>query len=294
MRQLKISHSITNRDSQSLEKYLQEIGKIDLLTPEEEVDLAKKVKAGDQEALERLTKANLRFVVSVAKQYQHQGLALSDLINEGNLGLIEAAKRFNETRGFKFISYAVWWIRQSIFYALALQVRVVKLPLNKIGILTKTNRVLQYLEQSLEREPNLEEIVEYYQNFYKKVITEEEIEEVIKNADNQKSLNDFVNDDTNPTTLGETIEDTNERPPDEKLILLESLKIDLATSLHKLKPRETNVIKMFFGIEQSHPMSLDEIGEIMDLSKERVRQIKDKALSILRKPTNRKFLQRHL
>ena len=287
MRQLKITKSITNRESQSLEKYLQEIGKVDLLTPEEEVDLAKRIKEGDQEALEKLTKANLRFVVSVAKQYQNQGLSLSDLINEGNLGLIKAAQRFDETRGFKFISYAVWWIRQSILQALAEQSRIVRLPLNKVGSLNKINRAFSELEQEYEREPSSEELAELLE------ITIEEVETTLGVAARHVSMDaPFVEGEDN--SLLDVLENSNTPTTDKRLEYKESLSKEIGRSLNTLTERQCDVIKLYFGIGIEHPMSLEDIGEKFGLTRERVRQIKDKAINKLRSASRSKLLKNYL
>jgi len=287
MRQLKITKSITNRESQSLEKYLQEIGKVDLLTPEEEVDLAKKIKEGDQEALEKLTKANLRFVVSVAKQYQNQGLSLSDLINEGNLGLIKAAQRFDETRGFKFISYAVWWIRQSILQALAEQSRIVRLPLNKVGSLNKINRAFSELEQEFEREPSSDELADLLE------ITSEEVETTLGVAARHVSMDaPFVDGEDN--SLLDVIENSATPGTDTKLEYAESLRREIERSLNTLTERQCDVIKLYFGIGIEHPMSLEDIGDRFGLTRERVRQIKDKAINKLRSASRSKLLKHYL
>lgn len=287
MRQLKITKSITNRESQSLEKYLQEIGKVDLLTPEEEVDLAKKIKEGDQEALEKLTKANLRFVVSVAKQYQNQGLSLSDLINEGNLGLIKAAQRFDETRGFKFISYAVWWIRQSILQALAEQSRIVRLPLNKVGSLNKINRAFSELEQEYEREPSSEELADLLE------ITSDEVETTLGVAARHVSMDaPFVDGEDN--SLLDVLENSGTPGTDTKLEYAESLRREIERSLNTLTERQCDVIKLYFGIGIEHPMSLEDIGDRFGLTRERVRQIKDKAINKLRSASRSKLLKHYL
>ncbi|HPG06260.1 MAG TPA: RNA polymerase sigma factor RpoD/SigA [Saprospiraceae bacterium] len=287
MRQLKITKSITNRESQSLEKYLQEIGKVDLLTPEEEVDLAKRIKQGDQLALERLTKANLRFVVSVAKQYQNQGLSLSDLINEGNLGLIKAAQRFDETRGFKFISYAVWWIRQSILQALAEQSRIVRLPLNKVGSLNKINRAFSELEQEFEREPSVEELANMLE------IPTEEVETTLGVAARHVSMDaPFVDGEDN--SLLDVLENDNTPGTDQHLEYDESLRQEIERSLSTLTDRQCDVIKLYFGIGVEHPMSLEDIGEKFGLTRERVRQIKDKAINKLRSASRSKLLKHYL
>ena len=287
MRQLKITKSITNRESQSLEKYLQEIGKVDLLTPEEEVDLAKRIKQGDQEALEKLTKANLRFVVSVAKQYQNQGLSLSDLINEGNLGLIKAAQRFDETRGFKFISYAVWWIRQSILQALAEQSRIVRLPLNKVGSLNKINKAFSELEQTFEREPSPEELAEMLE------ISTEEVETTLGVAARHVSMDaPFVDGEDN--SLLDVLENGGTPGTDNFLAYGESLSTEINRSLGTLTDRQCDVIKLYFGIGVEHPMSLEDIGEKFGLTRERVRQIKDKAINKLRTKSRSKLLKHYL
>ena len=287
MRQLKITKSITNRESQSLEKYLQEIGKVDLLTPEEEVDLAKRIKQGDQEALEKLTKANLRFVVSVAKQYQNQGLSLSDLINEGNLGLIKAAQRFDETRGFKFISYAVWWIRQSILQALAEQSRIVRLPLNKVGSLNKINRAFSMLEQEFEREPSAEELAAVLE------IATEEVETTLGVAARHVSMDaPFVDGEDN--SLLDVLENSTTPGTDADLSYTQSLRREIERSLGTLTERQCDVIKLYFGIGVEHPMSLEDIGDKFGLTRERVRQIKDKAINKLRSVSRSKLLKHYL
>ncbi len=287
MRQLKITKSITNRESQSLEKYLQEIGKVDLLTPEEEVELAKRIKQGDQIALEKLTKANLRFVVSVAKQYQNQGLSLSDLINEGNLGLIKAAQRFDETRGFKFISYAVWWIRQSILQALAEQSRIVRLPLNKVGSLNKINKAFSELEQEYEREPSPEELADMLE------IPTEEVETTLGVAARHVSMDaPFVEGEDN--SLLDVLENGGTPGTDQELEYNESLRREIERSLSTLTDRQCDVIKLYFGIGVEHPMSLEDIGEKFGLTRERVRQIKDKAINKLRSANRSKLLKHYL
>ncbi|MEY3195422.1 MAG: hypothetical protein RIQ78_1519 [Bacteroidota bacterium] len=287
MRQLKITKSITNRESQSLEKYLQEIGKVDLLTPEEEVDLAKRIKQGDQIALEKLTKANLRFVVSVAKQYQNQGLSLSDLINEGNLGLIKAAQRFDETRGFKFISYAVWWIRQSILQALAEQSRIVRLPLNKVGSLNKINKAFSELEQTFEREPSPEELAELLE------ISTDEVETTLGVAARHVSMDaPFVEGEDN--SLLDVLENNTMPGTDSHLEYADSLRREIERSLGTLTDRQADVIKLYFGIGVEHPMSLEDIGDKFGLTRERVRQIKDKAINKLRATSRSKLLKTYL
>jgi len=286
MRQLKISKQITNRESQSLDKYLQEIGKVDLLTPDEEVELAKRIRDGDQVALERLTKANLRFVVSVAKQYQNQGLSLGDLINEGNLGLIKAAQRFDETRGFKFISYAVWWIRQSILQALAEQSRIVRLPLNRVGSLNKISKTFSELEQRYEREPSPEELAEELD------ITPAEVIDTLKISGRHVSMDaPFVQGEDN--TLLDVLENDAEDKPDSEL-MNDSLRREVQRALSTLTPREADVITFYFGLNGEHPMTLEEIGEKFNLTRERVRQIKEKAIRRLRHTTRSKALKPYL
>jgi RNA polymerase primary sigma factor len=287
MRQLKITKSITNRESQSLEKYLQEIGKVDLITPEEEVQLAIRIKQGDQKALEKLTKANLRFVVSVAKQYQNQGLSLSDLINEGNLGLIKAAQRFDETRGFKFISYAVWWIRQSILQALAEQSRIVRLPLNKVGLSNKISKAYSMLEQEFEREPSTEELAELLE------IGTEEVETTLGVAARHVSVDaPFVDSEDN--SLLDVLENPNADAADADLEHHDSLRCEIERSLSTLTDRQRDVIKLYFGIGVEHPMSLEDIGEKFSLTRERVRQIKDKAITKLRTASRCELLKTYL
>ena len=287
MRQLKITKSITNRESQSLEKYLQEIGKVDLLTPDDEVDLAQRIREGDQIALEKLTKANLRFVVSVAKQYQNQGLSLSDLINEGNLGLIKAAQRFDETRGFKFISYAVWWIRQSILQALAEQSRIVRLTLNKVGSLNKINKAFSELEQTFEREPTAEELAEVLE------LQTSEVETTLGVAARHVSMDaPFVDGEDN--SLLDVLENNNTDKTDGALEYKDSLRNEIERSLSTLSERQKDVIKLYFGIGVEHPMSLEDIGIKFDLTRERVRQIKDKAINKLRTTSRSKLLKAYL
>jgi RNA polymerase primary sigma factor len=275
MRQLKITKSITNRESQSLEKYLQEIGRVDLITPEEEVQLAVRIKQGDQRALDKLTKANLRFVVSVAKQYQNQGLSLSDLINEGNFGLIKAAQRFDETRGFKFISYAVWWIRQSILQALAEQSRIVRLPLNKVGLSNKISRAYSMLEQEFEREPTVEELAELLD------IGHEEIETTLGVAARHVSM-DAPFAETEENSLLDVLENPNAEAADAILMHNDSLRCEIGRSLNTLSDRQRDVLTLFYGIGVENPMSLEDIGDKFALTRERVRQIKDKAITRLR------------
>jgi RNA polymerase primary sigma factor len=287
MRQLKISKSITNRESQSLEKYLQEIGKVDLITPEEEVRLAKLIKQGDQQALDRLTGANLRFVVSVAKQYQNQGLSLPDLINEGNLGLIKAAQRFDETKGFKFISYAVWWIRQSILQSLAEQARIVRLPLNKVGLTNKINKAFSQLEQEFEREPSAEELAELLN------MQTEEVAASLSVSSRHVSMDSPLSDGEE-NTLMDVMHNPNADATDQELEHKQSLKTEIDRSLKTLTERQQEVIRYFFGIGVDHPLSLEDIGERFNLTRERVRQIKDKAISKLKSNTRCKLLKVYL
>jgi RNA polymerase primary sigma factor len=273
MRQLKITQSITNRESQSLDKYLHEIGKVDLITAEEEVELAQRIREGDQVALEKLTKTNLRFVVSVAKQYQNQGLTLGDLINEGNLGLIKAAKRFDETKGFKFISYAVWWIRQSILQAIAEQSRIVRLPLNQVGSLSKISKAFSKLEQEYEREPSPEELADILET------TVDKVSDTLSNSGRHVSMDaPFVQGEEN--TLLDVLE--NHDPDTDSSLIDESLSEEIKRSLATLTEREREIIVLFFGLGSNHQLSLEEIGEKFNLTRERVRQIKDKALQRLR------------
>ncbi|MBS9766573.1 MAG: sigma-70 family RNA polymerase sigma factor [Flavobacteriaceae bacterium] len=286
MRQLKITKQVTNRETASLDKYLQEIGKVDLITADEEVELAQRIKAGDQVALEKLTKANLRFVVSVAKQYQNQGLTLPDLINEGNMGLIKAAKRFDETRGFKFISYAVWWIRQSILQALAEQSRIVRLPLNKIGSINKINKMYAFLEQENERAPSAEEIAK------KLDMSVSDVKESIKNSGRHISMDAplIEGEDSN---LYDVL-NTGESPNPDKSLLHESLRVEILRALETLTPREADVIRLYFGIAGQQPLTLEEIGETFDLTRERVRQIKEKAIRRLKHTSRSKILKTYL
>jgi RNA polymerase primary sigma factor len=287
MRQLKITKSITNRESQSLEKYLQEIGKVELVSPEDEVKLARLIKQGDQKALDRLTKGNLRFVVSVAKQYQNQGLSLPDLINEGNLGLIKAAQRFDETRGFKFISYAVWWIRQSILQSLAEQARIVRLPLNKVGLTNRIQKTYSQLEQEYEREPSAEEVAEALGM---------DIEEVTAsmNISSRHVSMDSPMSEGEENTLLDVLENPNAEKTDGDLVYNQSLKTEIERSLTTLTERQKEVICFFFGIGVDHPMSLEDIGEKFSLTRERVRQIKDKAITKLKTNTRCQVLRTYL
>ncbi len=286
MRQLKITKQVTNRDTISLDKYLNEIGKMTLITPEEEALLARRIREGDQEALEKLTQANLRFVVSVAKQYQNQGLTLGDLINEGNLGLIKAAQRFDESRGFKFISYAVWWIRQSILQALAEQARIVRLPLNKIGFINKIQKAFNQLEQDFEREP-----------------TNEEIAQVL--ATSPAEIRDALNTYMRPVSVDAPIvsgEDTclldilpEEENSPERSMMSDSLRREIERALNSLTPRESEVIRLYYGLDPDHaPMTLEEIGQRLDLTRERVRQIKEKAIRRLKHNSRSKILRSYL
>ena len=284
MRQLKITKSITNRESQSLEKYLQEIGKVELISSEEEVRLAALIRQGCQKSLDRLTKANLRFVVSVAKQYQNQGLSLPDLINEGNLGLIKAAQRFDETRGFKFISYAVWWIRQSILQALAEQSRIVRLPLNKVGLTNRIQKAFSQLEQQFEREPSAEELAELLE------IDLDEVSASLSISSRHVSMDTPISEGEDGTLL-DVLENPNADKTDGELDHTQSLKTEIDRSLKTLTERQKEVICYFFGIGVDHPMSLEDIGERFNLTRERVRQIKDKAITKLR-TTNRVNLLR--
>lgn len=286
MRQLKITKQLTNRDTASLETYLQEIGKVDLITADEEVALAQRIKAGDHLALEELTKANLRFVVSVSKQYQNQGLTLSDLINEGNLGLIKAAGRFDETRGFKFISYAVWWIRQSILQALAEQSRIVRLPLNKVGSIHKINKMYTYLEQSNERPPSAEEIAKELD------MTIADVKESLKNTGGHISMDAPLvhGEDSN---LYDVLR-SGESPNPDHALLHESLRTEIERALDTLTPREAAVIKLYFGLLNKRPLTLEEIGENFNLTRERVRQIKEKAMRRLKHTSRNKILMTYL
>ena len=284
MRQLKITKSITNRESQSLEKYLQEIGKVELLSPEEEVRLAVLIRKGDQKALDRLTKATLRFVVSVAKQYQNQGLTLPDLINEGNLGLIKAAQRFDETRGFKFISYAVWWIRQSILQALAEQSRIVRLPLNKVGLTNKISKAYSQLEQEYEREPTPEELAALLE------VDTEEVAATLGVAARHVSVDQpmFEGDES---TLIDVLENQNASLADTQMAVDDSLRTEIERSLNSLTERQKEVLCFFFGIGIDHPLSLEDIGQRFNLTRERVRQIKDKAISKLQASSQSRLLR---
>ena len=286
MRQLKITKSITNRESQSLDKYLQEIGREELITAEMEVELAQKIKRGDQIALEKLTKANLRFVVSVAKQYQNQGLTLPDLINEGNLGLIKAAQRFDETRGFKFISYAVWWIRQSILQALAEQSRIVRLPLNQVGSLNKINKAFSRLEQEFERPPSSDELATALE------LTEEKVKDTMKISGRHVSVDAPFVDGEDNSLLDVMV--NNDSPKADLELMRESLQREIERSLSTLNDREKDVVMLFFGIGKKHGLTLEEIGSKFDLTRERVRQIKEKAIRRLRHNSRSKLLKAYL
>jgi RNA polymerase primary sigma factor len=288
MRQLKIAKQVTNRETASLDKYLQEIGRVDLITADEEVELARRIRAGDRAALERLTKANLRFVVSVSKQYQNQGLALPDLINEGNLGLIKAAERFDETRGFKFISYAVWWIRQSILQALAEQARIVRLPLNKIGNINKINRAFSELEQKFERPPSAEELAEFLD-----CSTDEVKQSLAQNGRHISMDAPLVEGDESSSNMYDVLSGEG-MPSPENNLTIESLRSDIKRSLLSLTPRESEVISLFYGLEGRPPMSLEEIGDRFDLTRERVRQIKEKAIRRLKHTSKNKILKSYL
>jgi RNA polymerase primary sigma factor len=288
MRQLKITKSITNRESQSLEKYLQEIGKVELISAEEEVDLSTQIKAGNQQALDRLVKANLRFVVSVAKQYQNQGLTLSDLINEGNLGLIKAALRFDETRGFKFISYAVWWIRQSILQSLAEQSRIVRLPLNKVGLTNRISKAYQQLEQEFEREPTAQELADLLD------IPVEEVTATMSAGFKHISMDTPFSEGEDGGSLMEVLANPNAVRTDEKLEHHESLHMEIERSLKTLTERQKDILCYFFGIGVDHALSLEDIGQRFNLTRERVRQIKDKAITKLRSTSRCKQLRFYL
>ena len=285
MRQLKITKSITNRESESLEKYLQEIGREEMISVEEEVELAQRIKKGDHKALERLTRANLRFVVSVAKQYQNQGLSLPDLINEGNLGLIKAAEKFDETRGFKFISYAVWWIRQSILQAIAEQSRIVRLPLNQVGSVNKINRMLNKFEQENERRPSIEEISQETN------LPEEKVDEAMSANTRHVSVDAPFAEGDEGSLLDVLVNDSS--PMADRQLVIESLQAEIKQALRMLNERERNVIEAFFGIDGPE-MTLEEIGTKYGLTRERVRQIKEKAIRRLREGTKNKVLKAYL
>lgn len=288
MRQLKIAKQVTNRETASLDKYLLEIGRVDLITAEEEVDLARRIREGDQVALDRLTKANLRFVVSVSKQYQNQGLSLPDLINEGNVGLIKAAQRFDETRGFKFISYAVWWIRQSILQALAEQARIVRLPLNKIGTINKINRAFSELEQRFERPPSAEELAEFLD------ITTEEVRQSLANSGRHTSMDAPLKDgDESSSSMLDVMENI-DLPGPESELMKDSLRKEIERSLSTLTHREGDVVRLYYGLSGTPPMTLEEIGTQFDLTRERVRQIKEKAIRRLKHTSRSKILKSYL
>ncbi len=286
MRQLKIIKQVTNRETPALDKYLHEIGKVDLINAEEEVELARRIKNGDEKAMDQLIKANLRFVVSVSKQYQNQGLSLPDLINEGNLGLIKAAQRFDETRGFKFISYAVWWIRQSILQALAEQARIVRLPLNKIGSINKINKAFAELEQKFEREPSIQEIAEAVE------MAPNDVKEALKSAGRHVSMDAPLAQDEE-TTLYDIILSKDSPSPD-KGLLTDSLRKEIERVLSTLTYREASILRLYFGLNGKHPYTLEEIGEEFNLTRERVRQIKEKAIKRLKNATRCKLLKAYL
>jgi RNA polymerase primary sigma factor len=288
MRQLKIAKQVTNRETASLDKYLQEIGRVDLISADEEVELARRIRNGDRVALERLTKANLRFVVSVSKQYQNQGLALPDLINEGNLGLIKAAERFDETRGFKFISYAVWWIRQSILQALAEQARIVRLPLNKIGNINRINKAFSELEQKFERPPSADELAEFLD------CSTEEVKQSLSHNGRHVSMDaPLIDGDESSSNMTDMMIGDSLPNPDSGLVL-ESLRRDIRTSLRTLTARESEVVSMFYGLDDKVTMSLEEIGSKFDLTRERVRQIKEKAIRRLKNTSKNRNLKTYL
>lgn len=288
MRQLKISKQVTNREAASLDKYLVEIGRVDLISAQEEVELAKRIKMGDQKALDRLTRANLRFVVSVAKQYQNQGLTLPDLINEGNLGLIKAAQRFDETRGFKFISYAVWWIRQSILQALAEQARIVRLPLNKIGSIGKINRAFSELEQKLERPPSADELAHHLE------ISVADVKQALASSGRHMSMDAPLKESDESSSSMYDVLENDSLPSPEKDLIHESLQKEINRSLKTLTQREADVLKLYFGLDGNRQMSLDEIGMRFDLTRERVRQIKEKAIRRLKHTSRSKMLKAYL
>jgi RNA polymerase primary sigma factor len=286
MRQLKITKQVTNRDTPSLDKYLQEIGKVDLISPEDEVILARRIKSGDASALKKLVKANLRFVVSVAKQYQNQGMSLPDLINEGNLGLMKAAQRFDETRGFKFISYAVWWIRQAILQALAEQARIVRLPVNKIGSINRINRAFARLEQEYEREPSSQEIADMLE------MIPEDVKESLKTNGRTVSMDAPLSSEED-NTMYDVLQSIDTPSPDKNLIN-ESLAYEIERALSTLSARESKVMKLYFGLGMKHPFTLEEIGEELNLTRERVRQIKEKAIKRIQFTTRCRILKTYL
>jgi RNA polymerase primary sigma factor len=288
MRQLKIIKQVTNRETASLDKYLQEIGREEMISADEEVQLAIRIRQGDRAALERLTKANLRFVVSVSKQYQNQGLALPDLINEGNMGLIKAAERFDETRGFKFISYAVWWIRQSILQALAEQARIVRLPLNKIGVINKINRAFSELEQKYERPPSVDELAEALE------CSTEDVRQSLSNSGRHVSMDaSLVEGDESSSSMYDLLPNDSVPGPENELVI-ESLRKDIERSLTTLTSREGDVVRMYFGLSGKYPLTLEEIGEKFDLTRERVRQIKEKAIRRLKHTSRSRMLKTYL
>lgn len=286
MRQLKITKQVTNRDTPSLDKYLQEIGKVELISPEEEVSLAHRIRSGDHDALARMVKANLRFVVSVAKQYQNQGMTLPDLINEGNLGLIKAAQRFDETRGFKFISYAVWWIRQAILQSLAEQARIVRLPVNKIGSINRINRAYSKLEQEYEREPSAQEIAELLE------LAPEDVKESIRTNGRTISMDAPISSEEDNNMYD--VMQNEEAPSPDRNLINESLAYEIERALSTLSPREARVLKLYFGIGMKHPFTLEEIGEELSLTRERVRQIKEKAIKRIQFTTRCRILKSYL
>lgn len=286
MRQLKIIKQVTNRDTPSLDKYLQEIGKVELISPEEEVNLARRIKSGDNEALKKLINANLRFVVSVAKQYQNQGMSLPDLINEGNLGLMKAAQRFDETRGFKFISYAVWWIRQAILQGLAEQARIVRLPVNKIGSINRINRAFAKLEQEFEREPNSQEIAELLE------MVPEEVKDALKTNGRTLSMDAPISSEEDNNMYD--VLQSSETPSPDKNLLNESLSYEIERALSTLSSREAKVLRLYFGLGMKHPFTLEEIGEELNLTRERVRQIKEKAIKRIQYTTRCRILKSYL
>jgi RNA polymerase primary sigma factor len=286
MRQLKITKQVTNRDTPSLDKYLQEIGKVELISPEDEVILARKIKAGDNDALKKLVKANLRFVVSVAKQYQNQGITLPDLINEGNLGLMKAAQRFDETRGFKFISYAVWWIRQAILQALAEQSRIVRLPVNKIGSINRINRAFARLEQTYEREPSSQEIADMLE------MIPDDVKEAMKTNGRTVSMDAPISSEEDNTMYD--LIPSNDAPSPDRNLINESLAYEIERALCTLSPRESKVLKLYFGLGMKHPFTLEEIGEELSLTRERVRQIKEKAIKRIQFTTRCRILKTYL
>ncbi len=286
MRQLKITKQVTNRDTPSLDKYLQEIGRVELISPDEEVSLARRIRSGDHEALKKLINANLRFVVSVAKQYQNQGMSLPDLINEGNLGLMKAAQRFDETRGFKFISYAVWWIRQAILQGLAEQARIVRLPVNKIGSINRINRAFARLEQEYEREPNSQEIADLLE------MVPEDVKDALKTNGRTLSMDAPISNEEDNTMYD--VLQSNETPSPDKNLIKESLSYEIERALSTLSMREAKVLKLYFGLGMKHPYTLEEIGEELNLTRERVRQIKEKAIKRIQYTTRCRILKTYL